>query len=102
MLLAATIQPGHAHPTCAPWPRPPQAEYLRRTMEVNLTLTAEDASKDLHKFRGRAQIRDARLADLPLSSAQSASAQSTSEGEVSSAPSAPPAGARMAGQACGL
>ena len=87
------LAPTHPHP---------QADYLRRAMELNLTLTAEDANKNLHKFRGRAEIRDGRLADLPLSSSASASAIANGadggggggegEEEVSSAPAAAPAG----------
>lgn len=34
-------------------------------MALQLTLTAEDANKNLHKFRGKAQISDPRLADAP-------------------------------------
>jgi phospholipid-translocating P-type ATPase (flippase) len=44
---------------------PPDAKYLQQTMELQLTLTAEDANKNLHKFRGKAQISDQRLADTP-------------------------------------
>lgn len=43
----------------------PQPEYLQQTMALQLTLTAEDANKNLHKFRGKAQISDPRLADSP-------------------------------------
>ncbi len=40
-----------------------QAEYLQQMMALQLVLTAEDANKNLHKFRGKAQISDPRLAD---------------------------------------
>lgn len=36
-------------------------------MSLQLTLSAEEANKNLHKFRGKAQLVDDRFRDMPLS-----------------------------------
>lgn len=44
-----------------------QLDSLQDVRSLQLTLSAEDANKNLHKFRGKAQLVDERLRDLPLS-----------------------------------
>lgn len=43
------------------------ADTLQQVMGLQLTLTAEEANKNLHKFKGKVQISDERLRDMPLS-----------------------------------
>jgi hypothetical protein len=44
-----------------------QLEDLKDVMSLQLTLSAEEANKNLHKFRGKAQLVDDRFRDMPLS-----------------------------------
>lgn len=77
LLLTRTSTPPYPpHPTL------PQQEYLAQTMALQLTLMAEDSNRNLHKFRGRAEIRAAQAADMPLTGAAADAGQSGENGAV--------------------
>ena len=44
-----------------------QASDLKSIMALRLSLTAEDANRNLHKFKGKAELSDERLLAIPLS-----------------------------------
>ena len=44
-----------------------QATDLKSIMALRLSLTAEDANRNLHKFKGKAELSDERLLAIPLS-----------------------------------
>lgn len=51
------------------------ANTLKEVMALHLTLTAEEANKNLSKFKGKVQIVDERLRDMPLSPGAAGAAQ---------------------------
>ncbi len=52
-----------------------QANTLKEVMALQLTLTAEEANKNLSKFKGKVHIEDERLRDMPLSPGPAGQAQ---------------------------
>ena len=40
---------------------------MEDVMNLKITLTAEEANRNLHKFRGKASFSDERLREMPLS-----------------------------------
>ena len=57
----------------------PQMENLKDVMSLDLGLTAEEANKNLHKFRGKATLHDERFRDMPLSPAPASQADASKQ-----------------------
>lgn len=62
---------------CPPTVHPLQVPEVKDVMALQLNLTAEEANKNLHKFRGKAQLVDERFRDMPLSPGASAGTNGT-------------------------